>query len=213
MLILKVVAGLEAHERCLLLKFVTSCSRAPLLGFKHLQPAFTIHKVILPVCLSDWYVIMGKVSSYLKETILLCRSKIILIHKLGSLQVVCDAPVWAIIGGQDVVRLPSASTCYNTLKVGAHCPPVRLKYNTVREARSHPPFSCIPLIPVFPRYPFMMYLCPLYDCRPFRNYFGDWRLFAKSNVSTAVSWKLSLPVNDACLVVLTVKSVRFIPNA
>lgn len=30
----------------MLLKFVTSCSRAPLLGFKHLHPAFTIHKVI-----------------------------------------------------------------------------------------------------------------------------------------------------------------------
>jgi ubiquitin-protein ligase E3 B len=41
----EVVARLEAEERCALLKFVTSCSRAPLLGFKHLQPAFTIHKV------------------------------------------------------------------------------------------------------------------------------------------------------------------------
>jgi ubiquitin-protein ligase E3 B len=41
----QVVAGLEAHERCALLKFVTSCSRPPLLGFKHLQPEFTIHKV------------------------------------------------------------------------------------------------------------------------------------------------------------------------
>jgi hypothetical protein len=70
-----VVARLEAEERCALLKFVTSCSRAPLLGFKHLQPAFTIHKVV------------------------------------------CDTSVWAVIGGQDVDRLPSASTCYNTLKV------------------------------------------------------------------------------------------------
>jgi len=26
-------------------------------------------------------------------------------------------PLWAAIGGQDVARLPSASTCYNTLKV------------------------------------------------------------------------------------------------
>lgn len=42
------VRGLEGEERCALLKFVTSCSRAPLLGFKHLQPAFTIHKVKLP---------------------------------------------------------------------------------------------------------------------------------------------------------------------
>ncbi|KAL3681995.1 hypothetical protein R1sor_000017 [Riccia sorocarpa] len=82
----EVVTGFEAHERCALLKFVTSCSRAPLLGFKHLQPAFTIHKVV------------------------------------------CDAPVWAIIGGPDVERLPSASTCYNTLKL-----PTYKRLSTLRE--------------------------------------------------------------------------------
>lgn len=71
----EVMTGLEAKERCLLLKFVTSCSRAPLLGFKHLQPTFTVHKVA------------------------------------------CDVPLWAAFGGQDVERLPSASTCYNTLKL------------------------------------------------------------------------------------------------
>ncbi|PPD93618.1 hypothetical protein GOBAR_DD09449 [Gossypium barbadense] len=58
----------------MLLKFVTSYSRAPLLGFKYLQPAFTIHKVA------------------------------------------SDAPLWAAIGGSDVEQLPSASTCYNTIK-------------------------------------------------------------------------------------------------
>ncbi|KZV39103.1 hypothetical protein F511_34801, partial [Dorcoceras hygrometricum] len=68
-------AGFEPRERCMLLKFVTSCSRSPLLGFKHLQPAFTIHKVV------------------------------------------CDVPLLATFGGQDVDRLPSASTCYNTLKL------------------------------------------------------------------------------------------------
>nr|CAB3493675.1 unnamed protein product [Digitaria exilis] len=41
----EVIKGLKPTERCLLLKFVTSCSRAPLLGFKYLQPSFTIHKV------------------------------------------------------------------------------------------------------------------------------------------------------------------------
>ncbi|CAI0408176.1 unnamed protein product, partial [Linum tenue] len=40
----EVVKGFQPSERCLLLKFVTSCSRAPLLGFKHLHPSFTIHK-------------------------------------------------------------------------------------------------------------------------------------------------------------------------
>ncbi|KAJ1294033.1 hypothetical protein BS78_01G115200 [Paspalum vaginatum] len=71
----EVVKGFKPTERCLLLKFVTSCSRAPLLGFKYLQPSFTIHKVP------------------------------------------CDVTLWASIGGQDVDRLPSASTCYNTLKL------------------------------------------------------------------------------------------------
>ncbi|KAL6503076.1 E3 ubiquitin-protein ligase upl7 [Orobanche hederae] len=71
----EVFAGFEPKERCMLLKFVTSCSRAPLLGFKHLHPAFTVHKVV------------------------------------------CNVPLWASFGGQDVDRLPSASTCYNTLKL------------------------------------------------------------------------------------------------
>jgi len=39
------------------------------------------------------------------------------VHFLFIEQVVCDTSVWAVIGGQDVDRLPSASTCYNTLKV------------------------------------------------------------------------------------------------
>ncbi|XP_022767204.1 E3 ubiquitin-protein ligase UPL7 isoform X2 [Durio zibethinus] len=71
----EVMKDFEPKERCMLLKFVTSCSRAPLLGFKYLQPSFTIHKVA------------------------------------------SDAPLWATIGGSDVERLPSASTCYNTLKL------------------------------------------------------------------------------------------------
>ncbi|XP_038686154.1 E3 ubiquitin-protein ligase UPL7 isoform X2 [Tripterygium wilfordii] len=40
----EIMNGFEPRERCMLLKFVTSCSRAPLLGFKYLQPSFTIHK-------------------------------------------------------------------------------------------------------------------------------------------------------------------------
>ncbi|XP_052171846.1 E3 ubiquitin-protein ligase UPL7 isoform X2 [Diospyros lotus] len=71
----EVISEFEPKERCMLVKFVTSCSRAPLLGFKYLQPTFTIHKVA------------------------------------------CDMPLWATFGGQDVERLPSASTCYNTLKL------------------------------------------------------------------------------------------------
>lgn len=41
----------------------------------------------------------------------------ILIRYLRRYQVACDVSLWATFGGQDVDRLPSASTCYNTLKV------------------------------------------------------------------------------------------------
>ncbi|KAG0485931.1 hypothetical protein HPP92_010010 [Vanilla planifolia] len=37
-----------------------------------------------------------------------------------ALQVTDDLPLWATIGGHDVERLPSASTCYNTLKLPAY---------------------------------------------------------------------------------------------
>lgn len=71
----KVVSGFNNSEVSALLKFVTSCSRAPLGGFRHLNPPFTIHKVE------------------------------------------CTASVFAVVGGKDVERLPSASTCYNMLKL------------------------------------------------------------------------------------------------
>ena len=41
----RVVAGFTPSEKAALLKFVTSCSRPPLGGFRHLQPPFTICKV------------------------------------------------------------------------------------------------------------------------------------------------------------------------
>ncbi|GAX84732.1 hypothetical protein CEUSTIGMA_g12154.t1 [Chlamydomonas eustigma] len=71
----KVLAEMSATELSLLLKFVTSCSRAPLGGFKYLHPPFTLHKVT------------------------------------------CDASMLASLGGKDVDRLPSASTCFNMLKL------------------------------------------------------------------------------------------------
>ena len=70
------VSGYTPAERRALLKFVTSSSRPPVQGFKHLHPPFTIHKVN------------------------------------------CEAPsVFSFIGGSDVDRLPSASTCFNVLKL------------------------------------------------------------------------------------------------
>ncbi|TXG58377.1 hypothetical protein EZV62_016206 [Acer yangbiense] len=43
-------------------------------------------------------------------------------------EVACDTSLWATLGGQDVDRLPSASTCYNTLKL-----PTYKRSGTLRE--------------------------------------------------------------------------------
>ncbi|XP_062850560.1 ubiquitin-protein ligase E3C isoform X2 [Trichomycterus rosablanca] len=64
----EVVESFSDEEKRKLLKFVTSCSRPPLLGFKELYPAFCIHN-----------------------------------------------------GGNDLERLPTASTCMNLLKLPEFC--------------------------------------------------------------------------------------------
>uniref|UniRef100_A0A674NQ55 Ubiquitin-protein ligase E3C n=1 Tax=Takifugu rubripes TaxID=31033 RepID=A0A674NQ55_TAKRU len=64
----EVVEGFSQEEKRKLLKFVTSCSRPPLLGFKELYPVFCIHN-----------------------------------------------------GGNDLERLPTASTCMNLLKLPEFC--------------------------------------------------------------------------------------------
>lgn len=43
-----VVAKLTEKEKSLLLQFVTSCPRQPLMGFKYMDPPFTISKVEAP---------------------------------------------------------------------------------------------------------------------------------------------------------------------
>ena len=71
-----VLGKLSAAERRGVLKFVTSSSRPPVLGFASLSPPFTIQKVK------------------------------------------CETSVLAALGlGKDADRLPSASTCFNTLKL------------------------------------------------------------------------------------------------
>ncbi|RYR53048.1 hypothetical protein Ahy_A06g027912 isoform C [Arachis hypogaea] len=42
-------------------------------------------------------------------------------------EVACDVPLWTTFGGQDVDRLPSASTCYNTLKLPTYKRPGTLR--------------------------------------------------------------------------------------
>lgn len=70
-----VFSALNPDDRGKVLRFVTGTRRAPLGGFRHLSPPFTIAKVD------------------------------------------CEASVFARLGGRDVQRLPTASTCFNTLKL------------------------------------------------------------------------------------------------
>lgn len=45
---LQVVGEMSKAQRSALMKFATSVSRAPLGGFKHLNPPLTVHKAGLP---------------------------------------------------------------------------------------------------------------------------------------------------------------------
>jgi hypothetical protein len=44
----QVLHQFSPRDRAALLKFVTSCSRAPLGGFEYMNPPFVIHKVVPP---------------------------------------------------------------------------------------------------------------------------------------------------------------------
>ena len=44
----QVMSSLSDKERQAVMRFVTSCSRAPLGGFQHLNPPLTLHKVLQP---------------------------------------------------------------------------------------------------------------------------------------------------------------------
>ena len=76
-----VISDFNRADRALFLKFVTSCSKPPLLGFAHLHPAFTIQCVA-----SDG----GEIPSVL---------------------------AFFGMGRKETSRLPTASTCFNLLKL------------------------------------------------------------------------------------------------
>ena len=103
-----------------LLRFVTSCSRPPLGGFKYLHPPFTLHKV-RPCITALLLLRRGNItwSSYHVQRIIRgIRANSDLPRCLpGNPQVECEASVLAMLGGKDVDRLPSASTCFNLLKL------------------------------------------------------------------------------------------------
>lgn len=124
------------EEQRALLKFVTSCSRAPLGGFRHLNPPFTIHRVRLPVQGPHCFALLlfcavprnpGQLAlTACPPTACLPPAEPVRRagshpHALGPrlpshpahipLQVDCSASLLAAVGGKDVDRLPTASTC------------------------------------------------------------------------------------------------------
>lgn len=78
-------------ERSLFLKFVTSCSKPPLLGFAYLEPTFSIRCVLWSD--EDQEAADDSVGSLLKHIFTLSKKK------------------------NDIKRLPSAATCFNLLKL------------------------------------------------------------------------------------------------
>ena len=88
------VSSFTRDERRALLRFVTSSSAPPVRGFAHLHPPFTVHKVRCEVGRSGNGVSRG--TAFLGAA-------------LASLGLAARAP--------DVERLPTASTCFNVLKL------------------------------------------------------------------------------------------------
>jgi ubiquitin-protein ligase E3 B len=88
----EVLREFTAEQRAQFLKFVTSCSRPPLLGFAHLQPPLTIRMVV------------GDDPAPSELTLGWCVK---LLRGLTGT-------------GPDVERLPTASTCFNLLKLPAY---------------------------------------------------------------------------------------------
>ena len=88
----KVVATFTPSQLALLVKFVTSCPRPPMLGFKTLHPPFTLQRVRRPP----------------RPSLRLCIPPAVppLSHTPPQIPI-----------RRDDERLPSASTCFNTLKL------------------------------------------------------------------------------------------------
>jgi hypothetical protein len=84
----QVVEGLDVEDQGRFIKFVTSVSKPPLLGFQHLKPAFTVRYV--PVDIAD------------QE------------EEGFSFRHLFLGPT------QKTARLPTAATCFNTLKLPAY---------------------------------------------------------------------------------------------
>ena len=82
----RVVAGFSERERAALLRFATSCARAPPLGFRQLEPRFTIQRVPgggdAPLPSSSTCFNVLKLPSYSSERVL--REKLLLAITSGA---------------------------------------------------------------------------------------------------------------------------------
>ena len=129
---LQVVAEMTPKERGALMKFTTSVTRAPLGGFAHLNPPLTLHKACLhsdmallllvySCCAAAWC--MPSYHMEPKEFVCAAVDSLLMLQHRAQVmllrpdQVPCDASPFAALGGADVDRLPTASTCYNMLKL------------------------------------------------------------------------------------------------
>lgn len=96
------------EELGLLLKFVTSCSKPPLLGFTHLQPPFTIRCVEVGEDVDDG----DTIGSLIR----------------GFFAISSNLRIGTGRKSDSITRLPTSSTCFNLLKL-----PNYQKKSTLRE--------------------------------------------------------------------------------
>jgi hypothetical protein len=111
------VERLHPADRAALLRFATACGRPPLGGFAHLKPPLTIYKV-RPWAGSKTRPRRGgnsKAASRQVHALTWPTATPLLLPPYA--QVDCGASPLALLGGPDVDRLPSASTCSNLLKL------------------------------------------------------------------------------------------------
>mmetsp|Transcript_16195 Transcript_16195/g.24317 ORF Transcript_16195/g.24317 Transcript_16195/m.24317 type:complete len:179 (+) Transcript_16195:34-570(+) len=106
-----IAKSLPADDKANLLKFVTSCERAPPLGFASLQPPFTIRKIPLDSFASS-------TSSFF-----------------------WSGPPSRSGGENHKDRLPSASTCFNLLKLPAYESEAAIRKKLLLAIRSNSGFD------------------------------------------------------------------------
>jgi len=106
----------------MLFRFVTGCSRGPLLGFKHLEPQFCIQRYVLPISFYTSHMhnmngmdsmILGK--NHSNDTVQPSKGNSSLWWNLLVLCRAASAPDDQ--SAETLDRLPTSATCMNLLKL------------------------------------------------------------------------------------------------